>query len=68
MSEVYNKVTMFMYKDWNKYYADAPDKPKHWPTQEEWVEANLQKMSRKEFLEAISNAIDSILDERIKRR
>jgi hypothetical protein len=66
MSEVYNKVTMFMYKDWNKYYADAPDKPKYWPTQDGYVEAQLQQMSRKESLEAISDAIDSVLYERMK--
>ena len=64
MSGVYNKVTLYMYKDWNKHYADNPNTKDLWKDQESYVEEQLERLSRKEFLESISNAIDDLLDER----
>lgn len=54
---IYNTVTYSYYKDWRKH---GPFEG--FDSEEEYVEAQLQKLSRLEFLEQISDAIEERLE------
>jgi hypothetical protein len=57
---VYDEVTLFFRKNWRK---NIQNDPAGFPTEEDYVESELQRMTRTEFLQAISAAIDAVLEE-----
>ena len=57
---VYDEVTSVFRNDWRR---NIQDDPAGFPSEEEYVEDQLQRMTRAEFLMAISAAIDAVLKE-----